>query len=153
MPVQKLKQFLDSQGVKYVSIGHSPAYTAPEIAAAAHVHGKQLAKTVIVKIDGKLAMAVLPANYHVNLEVLKKAIGARTVELASEQEFKGRFPECEIGAMPPFGSIYDMAVYAEDALEENQEILFNAGTHSELIRMSYKDFRRIADPKVISFLA
>jgi Ala-tRNA(Pro) deacylase len=153
MPAQKLKEFLDRNGIRYVSIRHSPAYTAPEIAAAAHIHGKQLAKTVIVKIDGKLAMTVLPANYHVNLEVLKKSLGAKSVELAGEKEFKDKFPGCEIGAMPPFGNLYGMDLYAEDALEENEEIVFNAGSHTELIRMSYKDFKRLAEPKVISFLA
>jgi len=153
MPAQKLKEFLDRNGIRYVSIRHSPAYTAPEIAAAAHIHGKQLAKTVIVKIDGKLAMTVLPANYHVNLEVLKKSLGAKSVELAGEKEFKDKFPGCEIGAMPPFGNLYGMDLYAEDALEENEEIVFNAGSHTELIKMSYKDFKRLAEPKVISFLA
>ena len=127
MPVKKLKEFLDSNKVKYVSISHSAAYTAQEIAASAHVPGKELAKTVIVKIDGKLAMAVLPASYKVDLAQLKEALGATTVELASEREFRDMFPGCETGGMPPFGNLFDMEVYVSAKLAEDQEIAFNAG--------------------------
>ncbi|MCI0400357.1 MAG: YbaK/EbsC family protein [Gammaproteobacteria bacterium] len=153
MPVKKLKQFLDKNKIKYVAIKHSPMYTAQEIAASAHIPGKELAKTVIVKLDGKLAMAVLPASYRVNLGQLKKATGAKTVELASEQEFTDLFPECELGAMPPFGNLYDMDVYVAERLAEDEEIAFNAGTHTELLRLAYKDFERLVAPKVIAFAA
>ncbi|HOL34767.1 MAG TPA: YbaK/EbsC family protein, partial [bacterium] len=140
MPSRKLKEFLDRNNIKYVSIQHSPAYTAQEIAAAAHVHGKQLAKTVVINKDGNLALAVLPANYHVDVEILRKATGAHSLTIATEQEFKDAFPECEIGAMPPFGNLYGMETYVEDSLSENKEIVFNAGSHTELIRISYQDF-------------
>ncbi|HUT84567.1 MAG TPA: YbaK/EbsC family protein, partial [Thermodesulfobacteriota bacterium] len=110
MPVKKLKDFLDNQNIKYVTISHSPTYTAQEIAASAHIPGKVMAKTVMVKIDGKMAMAVLPASCKVDFDLLKKAAGASTVGLASEQEFKNLFPECEIGAMPPFGNLYGIEV-------------------------------------------
>jgi len=151
MPVKKLKDFLDNQNIKYVTITHSPTYTAQEIAASAHIPGKVMAKTVMVKIDGKMAMAVLPASCKVDFDLLKKAAGASTVGLASEQEFKNLFPECEIGAMPPFGNLYGMEVFVADALAEDEEIAFNAGSHTELIRLAYKDFERLVKPKVIKF--
>ena len=151
MPVKKLRDFLNSQNVKYVSIGHSPAYTAQEIAASAHIPGKGLAKTVIVKIDGKMAMAVLPASYQVDFDLLKEAAGAKSLELASEKEFRDMFPDCETGAMPPFGNLYGMPVYAAARLAEDEEIAFNAGSHSELIRLPYKDFERLVEPKVVKF--
>lgn len=151
MPVKKLKEFLDSHKVKYVTIRHSLAYTAQEIAATAHIPGKELAKTVIIKIDGKMAMAVLPASYRVDFGMLKQAAGAKRVELASEEEFKNLFPECEIGAMPPFGTLYGMEVYVASSLAEDEEIAFNAGSHSELIKLSYKDFKELVKPKEVKF--
>jgi len=142
----RLTQFLDKEHVKYVSIGHSPAFTAQEIAAAAHIPGKQLAKTVIVKIDGELAMVVLPASEHVRMGRLQQMLGARHVELADEDEFKHEFPDCETGAMPPFGNLYGMNVYVSQALREDDEIAFNAGSHSELIRLPYADYERLVHP-------
>ncbi|SRR6266404_3223373 len=116
MPVQKLKEFLDSQNIKYVAISHSKAYTAQGIAALTHISGKELAKTVILKIDDALAMAVLPASYNVDLSLLKAAAGAKAVALAGETEFKDRFRDCETGAMPPFGNLCGMPVLAEESL-------------------------------------
>jgi Ala-tRNA(Pro) deacylase len=151
MPAKKLKEFLDAQGVKYVTLTHSPAFTAPEIAASAHIPGKQLAKTVIVKIDGAMAMAVLPANAGVDFKALATLAGARKAELASEAEFADLFPECEVGAMPPFGNLYGMPVFAEQSLTEDMEIAFNAGSHKELMRLAYADFARLVQPKVGTF--
>ncbi|MGH8564365.1 MAG: aminoacyl-tRNA deacylase [Gammaproteobacteria bacterium] len=151
MPVKKLKEFLDSHRVKYVSIVHSRAYTAQEIAASAHVPGRELAKTVMVKVDGRIAMAVLPASHQVDFERLRAAIGAANVGLASEKEFQDRFPECELGAMPPFGNLYGMEVYAARQLSEDREIAFNAGSHTELIKLAYTDFARLVSPKVLDF--
>jgi len=153
MPVKRLKEFLDSNNIKYVSISHSPAYTAQAIAASAHVSGKELAKTVIIKVDGKTAMAVLPASYQVDFDKMKEATGAGSVELATESEFKDLFPECEVGAMPPFGNLYEMDVFVAAKLAEDEEIAFNAGSHTELIRLAYKDFERLVKPKVIVFSA
>ena len=153
MPVHTLKKFLDEHHIKYVVISHSPAYTAQEIAASAHVRGKELAKTVMLKVDGHLALAVLPASRHIDFELLRKAVGARTVGLASEREFKGLFPECEVGAMPPFGNLYGLKTYVADALAEDDTIAFNAGTHTELIRMPYGDFARLVNPMVLEFAA
>lgn len=151
MPARMLTEFLDSNHVKYVTITHSTAYTAQEIAALVHIKGRDLAKTVIITVDGQMAMAVLPASKHVSLAVLKAAIGAKKVGLAAEAEFRGKFPECETGAMPPFGNLYGMAVYVDESLTKDKEIAFNAGTHNELIRLSYADFARLVEPKVTMF--
>ncbi len=148
MPVQRLKEFLDSQQVKYVSIRHSPAFTAQEIAASAHVPGKELAKTVMVKIDGRMAMAVLPASLKVDFQRLQQAAGAERVELAPEKEFRDMFPGCEVGGMPPFGNLYGMDTYVAPQLAEDAEIAFNAGNHTELLKLAYADFQRLVEPKV-----
>jgi len=153
MPVQALKNFLDQNGVKYAVISHSPAFTAQEIAAKAHISGKELAKTVIVKVDDRLAMAVLPASYKVDLRELRQAIGFGRVEIAKEEEFRSRFPECDLGAMPPFGNLYGMDVYVADSLVEDEEIAFNAGSFTELIQLAYSDFERLVRPKVLHFAA
>lgn len=151
MPVKKLKEFLDTQRVKYVCISHSPAFTSQEIAASAHISGKQLAKTVMVKLGNQFAMVVLPANDHINFNTLKEALNAKSVvDLANESEFKNLFPECEVGAMPPFGNLYNLPVYVSSRLVKFGQIVFNAGSHSELIQMSYPDFERLVKPKVIA---
>ncbi|MBP1682844.1 MAG: YbaK/prolyl-tRNA synthetase associated region [Ignavibacteriaceae bacterium] len=151
MPSKKLKAFLDENKVKYISIQHSSAYTAQEIAALAHIPGKDLAKTVIIKIDGKMAMAVLPASYKVSFDNLKSALGVNEVRLAYEQEFIDKFPDCEVGAMPPFGNIYGMEVFVAESLAEEEEIAFNACNHTELIKMSFSDFEKLVKPKRIKF--
>jgi len=152
MPVKKLKKFLDSHGVKYVSISHSPAYSAQAVAATAHIPGKELAKTVIVKIDDRFAMVVLPASCRVHLGRLKAATSADRVELAIEREFENLFPDCEMGAMPPFGNLYDMDVYVAEQLTEDEEIAFSAGSHSELVKMLYKDFENLVAPKITELI-
>ncbi len=151
MPVKKLKEFLDTAGVKYVIVSHAPAYTAQEVAASAHIPGIELAKTVMVKLDGKMAMAVLPASRVVDFDKLKHTAGSAKAELASEDEFRSLFPECEVGAMPPFGNLYGIPVYAERSLTEDEEIAFNAGSHKELFRMAYKDFEHLVKPRAGEF--
>jgi len=148
MTLSKLRDFLDSHRIKYMVISHSLAYTAQGVAALAHVSGKKLAKTVIVKIDGVLAMAVIPASFHVDLNRLRALTGAKSAEVATELEFKDAFPDCETGAMPPFGNLYDMTVYADESLAENEEITFTAGTHRELVRMAWMDMARLVNPTV-----
>ncbi|HEX9180424.1 MAG TPA: YbaK/EbsC family protein [Burkholderiales bacterium] len=150
MPVRQLKEFLDRNQVRYVTITHSLAYTAQEIAESAHIRGQELAKTVVVKLDGKMTMVVLPAARRVQFDALKQATGARQAELAAEAEFKDRFPGCDLGAMPPFGNLYGMEVLVSDELIANEEIAFNAGSLTELIRMSFRDFQRLVQPKVVS---
>jgi Ala-tRNA(Pro) deacylase len=151
MPAKQLKEFLDSHKVKYMTITHSTAYTAQEIASLAHIRGEEFAKTVIVRVDGAMVMAVLPASYHVDLPLLKVAANGNKIAVASETEFRDRFPECETGAMPPFGPLYGMPVFVDESLTRDQEIAFNAGTHHELIRLSYEDFARLVQPKVAKF--
>jgi len=151
MPIQKLKRFLDDNGIKFVSMQHSAAYTAQEVAALAHIPGEELAKTVMVKIDGKMAMAVVPASHQVDFDRLRDVAGAEQVELATESEFKGFFPACDVGAMPPFGNLYDLPVYCSNALSEDLEIAFSAGSHSELIRLAYADYEQLVQPEIASF--
>jgi Ala-tRNA(Pro) deacylase len=144
-----LREYLDNHSIKYIVISHSLAYTAQGIAAITHIPGKELAKTVIVKLDGRLVMAVLPASFHVDLQLLKTKTGANDAALASEAEFRGWFPECETGAMPPFGNLYGIEVFADESLTQGDEIAFNAGSHRELIRLAWKDFEKLAQPRVL----
>lgn len=146
MPGQKVREFLEQNSIKYVTITHSTAYTAQEIAASAHIPGKDVAKTVMIKIEGRMAMAVLPASFQVDFDAIKKVIGKEDVVLASEEEFKYMFPDCEIGAMPPFGNLYDLPVYVAESLAEDEEIVFNAGTHRDLMRVAFKDFKNLVKP-------
>lgn len=151
MPVDKLKRFLDENGVKYVTIRHSRAYTAQEVAASAHIPGKELAKTVMVKIDGEMAMAVLPASHSIDFDELRRVTGAQSIELASEDEFKDHFPGCEVGAMPPFGRLYDVKTFLDASLADDEEIAFNAGSHTELIKMSFSDYYNLERPIELRF--
>ena len=151
MPATKLREFLDSHDIKYVAVSHSKAFTAQEVAESAHISGKELAKTVIVKLDDTLAMAVLPASLIIDLDLLQRATGASQLTIATEGEFREVFPECETGAMPPFGNLYGMAVYVDESLTKDKDIAFNAGSHNELVRVSYEDFERLVKPKVLKF--
>lgn len=153
MPLSKLREFLDTNNIKYLVISHSLAYTAQGIAALTHIPGKELAKTVMVLIDGRLTMAVVPASSRVDLFKLKKYLSAETVELADENQFRGQFPDCETGAMPPFGNLYGMDVFADQSLAQDKEIAFNAGTHRELLRMSFNDFRQLVKPVILPLAA
>jgi Ala-tRNA(Pro) deacylase len=152
MPLQRLKELLDRYAVHYESITHPPAYTAQGIAAVTHIAGKEVAKSVVVKLDGALALAVVPASHRVDLRLLREATHA-TVALAGEEEFKDAFPGCETGAMPPFGSLYGLQVLVDESVTHDREIVFNAGSHTELIRLAYEDFARLEGPKVLKFSA
>lgn len=151
MPIQKLKEFLDGNKVKYVTVRHSTAYTAQETAASAHIPGKELAKTVVLRIDGRMAMAVLPASHKLDIPLLKKALGAHDVEIVHEADFRDLFPGCDTGAMPPFGNLYGMDVLVDSVLAEDAEIAFNACSHSELVKLSYADYIKLVKPRVASF--
>ncbi len=151
MPATKLREFLDLNNIKYMTISHSLAYTAQEIAASSHIPGQELAKTVIVRLDDDFAMAVLPASHQVDLSALKAATGANEVRLATETEFMDLFPDCELGAMPPFGNLYDMAVYVDESLEKDDIIAFNACSHKQLVQLSYDDFVHLVRPQVLKF--
>jgi len=148
-PARRLKKFLDEQNIKYVSVTHSAAYTAQEVAESAHIPGGELAKSVIVKLDGRLTMVVLPASCKIDFELLKNATGAKEADLASETEFRDKFPDCEVGAMPPFANLYGMEALVAENLTADDEIAFNAGSHAELMRLAYKDFARLVQPQVV----
>lgn len=148
MPVNALKEYLDENHVEYITISHSRAYTAQRIAAVAHVPGKDMAKTVILKVDGSLVMAVLRAPDKVNLTKVKEVAGADKVELATEGEFEKRFKDCELGAMPPFGNLYNLSVLVDANLTKDAHIVFNACSHRELIRMPYASYEKLVQPMI-----
>ncbi len=152
MPTKSLQQFLDSHHVRYTTITHPPAFTAQEIAARAHISGKALAKIVMVKADGSPYMVVLPADRRIDFHRLGESLRAQHVDLMSEWEFSGRFAGCEPGAMPPFGDLYGVEVVVDDSLAQDEEIAFNAGTHSELVKLPYREFDRLAHPRVCAFV-
>jgi Ala-tRNA(Pro) deacylase len=148
---QKLWNLLEENNVEFETISHFPAFTAQEVAASSHISGKEIAKTVMVKIDGKMVMAVLPASNMINYEDLVRVAGGERVEIASEDEFKDVFPDCALGAMSPFGNLYGLDVYVEKTLSEDTEIAFNACSYDELVKLSYKDFEKLVKPKVAEF--
>ena len=149
MPSKILKEYLDSNDIQYVSIMHSLAFTSVDIAKHSHIPSKEMAKTVILKINGEMAMAIVPANIKVDIELLKDALDADNIKLATEAEFTQCFPDCEVGAMPPFGNLYNMDVYVDEDLTEDAQIAFNAGSHLEVIKMDYKDFENLVQPQFI----
>lgn len=151
MSATKIKSLLDREHVKYVTIRHSPAFTAQEVAESAHIPGRIMAKTVMVEIDGELAMTVLPSNHRISMDDLCALAGTEDVRLAREEEFEHIFPDCEPGAMPPFGNLYDLSVFVSPDLAEEAEIAFNAGTHTEVIRMMFHDFDTLVKPRVVRF--
>ncbi|MEO5913678.1 MAG: YbaK/EbsC family protein [Luteolibacter sp.] len=153
MLAKSLKEYLDERKVRYITIIHSPAYTAQEVAHSAHIPESGLAKTVMIIIDGALAMAVVPANRRVRLEELQRLTHSDDLRLAHEEEFKDYFPDCEPGAMPPFGNLYDMSVYVSPELAKEPEMVFNAGSHTELIRMGWLDYRALVKPCMAAFAA
>jgi Ala-tRNA(Pro) deacylase len=147
MPVRKLKEFLDGEKIPYEILSHPPAYTAMEVAESAHIPGKELAKVVMVQLDGRMCMAVMPATRKLDLDRLREATNAADARLPGEDEFLRLFPECETGAMPPFGNLYGMEVYVSPQLAEDREIAFNAGSHTEVIKLAYADYERVVQPK------
>jgi Ala-tRNA(Pro) deacylase len=151
MILKELRECLDSHDVKYTIISHSPAFTAQEIAATAHISGREVAKTVIVNTEDKKVMVVLPASHMIDFRLLSEGLGTKKTILATETEFKDLFENCEVGAMPPFGSLFGMDVVVSKALAEDEEIAFNAGTHRELVMMRYADFERLVHPKILNF--
>lgn len=149
MALEKLTNYLDEKGIKYVVVRHSKAFTAQEVAASAHIPGKEMVKTVMVKVDNEIKMFVLPSTHDVDFEAIKDTFDAENVELASEAEFEDMFPDCELGAMPPFGNLFDMDTYVAEVLTEDEEIAFNAGTHKELVKLNYKDFEDLVSPEIV----
>ena len=151
MPIARLIRFLDDNSVKYQILSHSPAYSAQDVAAKAHISGWEVAKTVIVKLDGMFAMAVLPASEQIDFEFFEEVTGAREIHLAEEDELLDLFPGCDLGAMPPFGNLFNMKVYVAPELAEDDFIVFSAGSHTELLRLAYDDFERLVEPEMLPF--
>lgn len=151
MSPQLLRAYLDEAKIEYMVRGHRPAFSSSRVAEAAHVPGRDLAKVVIVWMDNRLVMAVLPSTEHVDLEHLRELSGARLVRLAHEEEFAARFEHCELGAMPPFGNLYDMEVFVAESLTHDDYISFNACTHTDVMTIAYADFARLVRPRVLAF--
>ena len=150
MPIlTKLKEYLDSHQVRYEVLAHRQAFTAQETAQAQHVHGRQMAKVVIVHSGPEFAMVVLPAPSLVDLARAGAVLGKRDVTLATEGQFTSLFPGCEPGAMPPFGNLYGLPVVVDRELARDEQIVFNAGNHTEAVRMRYTEFERLAAPELL----
>lgn len=147
----KVKEFLDKSGVKYEFTQHPPAFTAQSMAAAEHEPGKFVAKPVIVKADGKYVMCVLAACYKIDLASLKKQLKAKKLELAQENEIGKLFEDCELGAQPPFGNLYDMPTVMDKSLEDDDHIMFQCGTHDKAVKISMADYRKLVVPEVLEF--
>ncbi|HEU4387509.1 MAG TPA: YbaK/EbsC family protein [Blastocatellia bacterium] len=147
----KLRQYLDNSGVDYSVLKHAPTYTAQDTAHAAHVPGKELAKSVVIKADDRFVLAVLPAPRKIDFERLKLVLNATELRIAREPEFSSLFPGCEAGAMPPLGNLYGLEVYVDESLSQDEEIVFNACTHVDAIRMKYEDFERLSTAQVAAF--
>ncbi len=145
---QQIKDFLGSRGISYRVVAHPQQFTASRVAEAQHVSGKELAKSVMVVADDRLVMAVVPANERLDIEKLGQLLAAASVRLANENEFRERFPGCEVGAEPPFGQLYDVPVWLDASFEEHPTITFNAGTHTDSIQMSLPDFEELEHPTV-----
>ena len=149
MLAPRLHNFLDQEHTPYTTLHHDRTVTAHETASATHLSRNLFAKTVMLKIDGTLAMMVMPTSYRIDLVRLSRALGGPMVEVADETEFKDAFPDCEVGAMPPFGHLYGMPVYVDSRLASQSEIAFNAGTHTDAVRMPYAEFERLAKPELL----
>jgi len=153
MESNRVKAFLEDHAVKNVIIRHSPAFTASEVAASTHIAERDFAKTIVVFIDGEPAMVVLPANRRIALHELRELLEPAAVRLATESELHAMFPDCEVGAMPPFGNLYNIPVYVAPALARETTIAFNAGTHTEIIQFPYAEFEQLVMPRPIDFVA
>ena len=149
MPMSKIKDYLDNNKIKYVTLQHSKAFTAQEVAASAHIPGRNMVKPVMVNVDGDLKMVVLPSTHDLDFDALKDSLNASSAELASESDFEDLFPDCELGAMPPFGNLYDVDTIVSEALTGDVEIAFNAGSHSEIIKMNYSDYESLVEPEIM----
>ena len=145
----RLHNFLDDAHAPYTALQHPRTVTAQDTANATRIGNRHFAKTVMLKVDGRLAMLVMPAAYRVDLTRLSRALAGVPVELAEESEFRSAFPDCEVGAMPPFGHLYGLPVYLDARLADEPEIAFNAGTHTDVVRMPYAEFERLSQPELL----
>jgi Ala-tRNA(Pro) deacylase len=149
--VERVEGVLKKNNIRYKTFKHQEAYTAQEIAAAMHVPGKDLAKVVMVKSKDRYIMAVVPASWRIDFNKLKDVLHEKDVRLATEEEFKSVFPDCEAGAEPPFGNLYNIDTYVDKSLAKDDHIFFNAGNHYETVVMDYNDYTNIVKPRVADF--
>jgi len=147
----RLEEYFRDNGVGFQIMAHPTAYTAQEVAAAQRVPGKQVAKVVMALADGQIVMLVMPASYRIDFAKLRDALGAKEARLAKEKEFSDLFPDCDVGAMPPFGNLYGVPAYVDRVLTEDAEIVFQAGTHRDTMKIAYQDYARLAQPIVAEF--
>lgn len=148
---RKLEKYFRDNGVEFQAMTHRTAFTAQEMAAAQGVKGKLVAKVTMVSAEGKIAMLVLPASYRIDFAKVKEALGVKEARLAQEADFAGLFPDCDTGAMPPFGNLYNVPVFVDRVLTQDPEIVFPAGTHQDTMKIAYKDYARLAQPSVVDF--
>ena len=148
---ERLKAFLQASKIGYTTARHPVVYTAQEIAAAQHVSGRYLAKCVLVKTDRGPVLAVLPAVHLIDFKKLKGVLGVKSLSLGKEADIKERFPDVEVGAMSPFGNLYQVPVIVDSALGESEDIVFNGGTHTDTVTMRYRDFAALVKPKAGAF--
>lgn len=148
---EQLEQYLRDRQVAYLIQHHPQVYTSQNIAECEHISGKKVAKSVIVIADGNEALLVLPATCRVDLDKARSCLKARDVRLAREEEFRNSFPDCEVGAMPPFGNLYHLPVYVELSLTGQETIVFPCGTHTETMSLKYADFERLVQPTIAEF--
>lgn len=151
MPVKTLREFLDQRRVMYSSIPHRTAFTSYSTAKAAHIDKSEFAKPVMVKVDGTLAMVVIPADERVDLDKLRERTRAKRVDLATEEEFAPHFYDCEAGAMPALGNLYGVPVILSAKLAKRARIAFNGGTHSELVQLSFNTYEYLTSPHAVTY--
>ncbi len=152
MPIsEKLKELLKEEKVKYEHVPHEEVYTTQEVAAVEHERGRCVIKTVVLKADGKFILAGVPAALKVDEDALAKLVAAKEVAVAEEQEFANLFPDCEVGGMPPIGNLYDLPLWLDKRLTECEHVVFNAGTHTDTVKMAYADYEKVAAPQVGEF--
>lgn len=147
----RLWEYLDQQAIPYLPIRHPVDFTSQETAAHTHTRGKDFAKTVVIWVNGRAAAAVLPAHHRVELRLLRSVLGTTDIRLATEEEMAPLFPDCEVGAEPVLANLYDLPVYVSRALTDNETITFNAGTHSDAVRMKFSDFLKSSRATVLPF--
>lgn len=148
---KRLKELLDRERVEYQHVPHPEVFTMPEVAAVEHEKGRHVIKTVALRADGELVLAAVPAALKVDEKALAKLMKAKEVVAAEEHEFANAFPDCEVGAMPPFGDLYGVPLWLDKRLTECDEVVFNAGTHTDTIKMAFADFKRLASPEIGEF--
>lgn len=147
----RINDFLEEAGVKYQVTEHKPTFTAQRMAAEEHEAGRFVAKPVIIKADGNYMMCVLPGCCKIDLGALKDQLGVASVELADESDIATMFDDCELGAEPPFGNLYHLTTIIDKTLLRDDHLLFQAGTHQKAIRMSFDDYNKLVEPKVLDF--